>query len=215
MFYLSCTAEANKFSSGLQYFISACSGYAIAYFMPIILLDGMGFSYVKAQLLQTPPYCFLIIMSFTLGYLSDKYQTRWTIMVFQSVSAIVGLLITLYTKPVGVRYFGIFLAAFGSNAGIPSSLSYAQSNTGEVRKRGIVAAAMISVGACGGIAGSTIFRAQDAPQYIPGMWATISMQILYSIMTFGLSMYLKRLNRLADEGKIATLEGVEGFRFTP
>ena len=46
------------------------------------------------------------------------------------------------------------------------------------------------------------------------MWATISMQVLYSIVTICMSMYFKRQNRLADEtGK--TLEGVEGFRYAP
>jgi hypothetical protein len=29
---------------------------------------------------------------------------------------------------------------------------------------------MIAVGAAGGVTGSTIFRAQDAPMYLPGMW---------------------------------------------
>lgn len=51
--------------------------------------------------------------------------------------------------------------------------------------------------------------------YLPGMWATISMQLLYSIVTFCLSMYFKRQNRLADEEKRPALEGVEGFRYAP
>lgn len=41
------------------------------------------------------------------------------------------------------------------------------------------------------------------------------MQMLYSVATFGFSMYLKRQNRLADEGKRPALEGVEGFRYAP
>jgi hypothetical protein len=51
--------------------------------------------------------------------------------------------------------------------------------------------------------------------YLPGMWATIAMQIMYSIVTFCMSMYFKRQNRLADEGKKPALEGVEGFRYAP
>ncbi|KAF2448213.1 hypothetical protein P171DRAFT_481301 [Karstenula rhodostoma CBS 690.94] len=70
------------------------------------------------------------------------------------------------------------------------------------------------VTACTAKAGSTIFQAKDAPQYLPGMWATIAMQILYSIVTICMSVYFKRQNRFADEmGK--TLEGVEGFRYAP
>jgi hypothetical protein len=47
------------------------------------------------------------------------------------------------------------------------------------------------------------------------MWATIAMQMVYAITTFCMSMYLKRENRLADEGKKPVLEGVEGFRYAP
>jgi hypothetical protein len=41
------------------------------------------------------------------------------------------------------------------------------------------------------------------------------MQMLYTVGTFGMSMYLRRQNRLADEGQISALEGVEGFRYAP
>ena len=47
------------------------------------------------------------------------------------------------------------------------------------------------------------------------MWATIGMQILYSVVTFCMSMYMKRMNKLADEGTKPALEGVEGFRYAP
>ncbi|KIW71551.1 hypothetical protein PV04_03705 [Phialophora macrospora] len=199
----------------IQYFVAASSVYSIAYFQPIILREGMGFSYALAQILGSPPYVFAIIASLAMAWVSDHYRTRWPVLVFQSVSGIVGLLVILYPKPPGVRYFGLFLAVFGCQANVPGTLAYGQSQTAEVRKKGVVAAVMISVGAAGGITGSTIFRSQDAPQYLPGMWSTIALQMLYSVLTFGMSMYLKRQNRLADEGKRPALEGVEGFRYAP
>lgn len=81
----------------------------------------------------------------------------------QAVIAIVGLLIITYAGPPGVRYFGLYLAVYGTQANIPATLAYGQSQTAAVAKKGVVAAAMISVGAAGGITGSTIFRSQDAP----------------------------------------------------
>ncbi|KAF2787119.1 pantothenate transporter [Melanomma pulvis-pyrius CBS 109.77] len=199
----------------IQYFVAASSVYSLAFFQPIILRQGMGFSYTLAQVLSSPPYLFAIIMSLGFAWLSDKIKMRWPILITQSVTALVGLLIILYAKPPGVRYFGLFLATFGTQANVPASLAYGQNQTAKVQKRGIVAAAMISVGAAGGITGSTIFQSKDAPLYLPGMWATIAMQFLYSIVTFCMSMYLKRMNRLADEGKRPALEGVEGFRYAP
>ncbi|KAE8367026.1 major facilitator superfamily domain-containing protein [Aspergillus caelatus] len=199
----------------IQYFIAASSVYSIAYFKTIILREGMGFSYALSQILSSPPYVFAVIMSLVMAWLSDKYKIRWAILVAQSLSAVVGLLITLYSGPPGVRYFGLFIAVFGTQANIPGTLSYGQSQIPTVEKRGVIAAAMISVGAAGGIAGSTIFRTQDAPRYLPGMWATIAMQMLYTVVTLVFSFYLKRQNRLVDEGKRGDLEGVSGFRYAP
>ncbi|ETN39961.1 uncharacterized protein HMPREF1541_06188 [Cyphellophora europaea CBS 101466] len=199
----------------IQYFICASSVYSLAFFKPIILRQGMGFSYAKAQLLSSPPYVFAIIASLAMAYVSDKIRMRWPILCAQALTAITGLLIILYAGPPGVRYFGLYLAIFGCQANIPGSLAYGQSNTAKQEKKGVVAAAMISVGAAGGICGSTIFRSQDAPYYMPGMWSTIAMQMLYIVITLCHSMYLKRQNKLADEGKRPSLEDVEGFRYAP
>ena len=75
----------------------------------------------------------------------------------------------LYARPAGARYFGIFLATYGAQANAPLFLAYGQNQTPQLAKRGVVAAATISIGAVGGVCGSTIFRAQDAPVCIePG-----------------------------------------------
>lgn len=199
----------------VQYFVAASSVYSLAFFQPIILRNGMGFTYAKAQLLSSPPYIFTVFASLAGAWLSDKIRMRWPILIGQSVVAIVGLLIVLYGGPPGVRYFGLFLATWGTQANVPASLAYGQNQTARVQKRAVVAAAMISIGAAGGVTGSTIFQTKDAPQYLPGMWATIAMQCLYSITTFCMSMYLKRMNKLADQGTRPSLEGVEGFRYAP
>lgn len=123
----------------------------------------MGFSYAKAQLLSSPPYIFTVFASLAMAWVSDKIRMRWPILIGQSVIAIVGLLIVLYGGAPGVRYFGLFLATWGTQGNVPATLAYGQNQTARVQKRAIVAAAMISVGAAGGVTGSTIFQAKDAP----------------------------------------------------
>lgn len=98
-----------------------------------------------------------------MAYVSDKIRMRWPILIGQSVTTIVGLLIIMYAGPPGARYVGLFLAVYGAQSNIPASLAYGQNQTGRPEKKGIVAAAMISAGALGGICGSSIFRSQDAP----------------------------------------------------
>lgn len=83
-----------------------------------------------------------------------------------------------------------------------------------MEKKGITAAVMITMGAAGGVCGSTIFRPEDSPTYLIGMWTTISLQFLYIIITLCLMLFFKWQNRKADtQGKI--LEKVPGFRYVP
>lgn len=99
-----------------------------------------------------------------MAWVSDKIRMRWPILIGQSLTCIVGLLIIMYAGPPGARYVGLFLAVYGSQSNIPGSLAYGQNQTARPEKKGVVAAAMISIGALGGICGSSIFRSQDAPE---------------------------------------------------
>ena len=54
---------------------TTCS-YSIAYFLPIILRDGMGFSVAKAQCLVAPPYVAAAIVMFIEAYYADKWRVR-------------------------------------------------------------------------------------------------------------------------------------------
>ena len=84
-------------------------------------------------------------------------------LIVQHILVIVGLLVLLYARFPGVQYFGLFLAAFGTQSNVPTVLIYGQNQTAKVQKRAVVAAVMISAGAVGGVCGSLIFRSKDAP----------------------------------------------------
>ncbi|KAJ9626725.1 hypothetical protein H2204_009995 [Knufia peltigerae] len=153
-----------------QLYVAAASVYALAYFMPVILLKDLGFSYTKAQLLTSPPYLSTVILSIISAWLSDRTKLRWPFLCTQAVISILGLLLMLYVQSPAGRYFGTFLGVFGTQANTPGSLSYGSNQIGDPRKKGVVVAAMVSCASLGGITGSTVFRRQDAPRYIPGMW---------------------------------------------
>jgi hypothetical protein len=65
----------------------------------------------------------------------------------------------------------------------------------------------------GGIAGSLIFRSQDAPQYTWGFVGTIVANCVVLITVAALTIVFRRRNKLADEGKLV-IEGLQGFRYT-
>ncbi|KAF7189455.1 MFS transporter prlL [Pseudocercospora fuligena] len=199
----------------VQYFICASSVYSLAFFGPIILREGMGFSVAKSQLLLAPPSIFTIFAGILAAWFSDKVKLRWPVMVFQAAVGIVGLVIMRYATPPGWRYFGLFIATYGTQSNIPFTLSYVQNQTGRYEKKGISAAAVVSAGAIGGICGSTIFRHEDAPNYTQGIWATIGMLFVYIFVTSFLSWFFTGQNWRADQGIVEKLEKVKGFRYAP
>lgn len=92
-------------------------------------------------------------------------------------------------------------------------MAYQANNIRGQWKRAFASATLVGFGGIGGIAGSTVFRNQDAPSYRPGIWACITCNLLI-IVTVGINSFIfKRQNRRADRGEIV-LENDPHFRYT-
>ena len=148
--------------------------YALSYFLPIILNEKMGFGVGVSQVLSTPPYFFAAIYMYAQGWLADKYHIRGPHVAFNSLVSICGLCLLAWTKSAGSQYFGIFLVAAGSNAQIPCVMAWQANNIRGQWKRAFSSASLITLGGLGGIVGGLVFRSQDSPQYLPGMYASLA-----------------------------------------
>ena len=111
--------------------------------------------------------------------------------------------------------------------------SYQANNIVSQSKRAVGSAVFVGWGGIGGIIASLIYRQQDYPYCVsfltppraielslippsadlPGIAGTMVFQVSSISLVTGLSIYFRRMNRLADEGKIV-LEGQVGFRYT-
>ena len=187
--------------------------YAIAFFLPIILTSGMGFSVGQAQCLVAPPYVLAGIVMFATAWVGDKYHTRGPIVIFNSVIALIGLPIVGFAASPGVRYFGVFLATAGANSNIPATMAYQANNIRGQWKRAFCSASLVGFGGIGGIAGGLVFRSQDAPLYRPGIYAAIVCNVLTILIVVALSVYMSIANRRARSG-VKVIEGLEGFFYT-
>ena len=112
-----------------------------------------------------------------------------------------------------MRYFGVFLVTAGANANVPSAMTYQANNIRGQWKRAFCSASLVGMGGVGGVAGSLVFRSQDAPAYVPGIWACLAANFLILAIVGALSVYFARCNRKADRGEYV-IEGQEGFRYT-
>jgi hypothetical protein len=100
-----------------------------------------------------------------------------------------------------------------SNGGIPTVMAYQANNIRGQWKRAFASATLVGFGGIGGIAGSTIFRTQDAPEYIPGIIGCIAVNVLIILLTAINTVIFKRQNKRADRGEVV-LEGDVNFRYT-
>lgn len=144
-----------------------------------------------------------------------------------------GLIMMGWGGKLGVRYAGAFLAIAGCQANVPAGAAYQANNIVSQSKRAVGSALLVGWGGVGGIVASLIYRQADYPKYIPGISGmlsfnrfivlhqflssfhagTIAFQVLIFLSAGTLSLYFKRQNKLADEGKIV-IENQPGFRYT-
>ena len=92
-------------------------------------------------------------------------------------------------------------------------MAYQANNIRGQWKRAFCSATLIGFGGIGGIAGSLVFRRQDSPHFRPGVYAGIACNMLMLCIVAVNTIYFRRCNRLADQGKMI-IEGDPNFRYT-
>jgi MFS family permease len=144
--YLAHAADTKVWCFAWLFMLTTTNSYAIAYFLPIILRLGMGFSIAKAQCLVAPPYVAAGIVMYTQAHYADKYRIRGPIIIFNSILGLIGLPLLGFTHNNGVRYFGVFLATICANANVPAVLTIQANNIRGQWKRALCSATLVAFG---------------------------------------------------------------------
>merc|ERR1712000_459095 len=74
--WLSAGKNWRIWSFALCFFGLTTQAYSIAYFLPIILRQNMGFSIGESQMLTAPPYAGAAIIMFICAWIGDKHRIR-------------------------------------------------------------------------------------------------------------------------------------------
>ncbi|KAJ0306303.1 hypothetical protein COL516b_004761 [Colletotrichum fioriniae] len=168
----------------------------------LVIFYNMGFDTGKAQILTAPPYVFAAIITYTTGWLGDRYMLRGPIIVGDMVLSIVGTCLMGFHSDVAVRYLGVFLITAGSVSAVPATMAYQANNIRGQWKRAFCSAMVVGVSGIGGIAGSLVFRSQDKPHYLPGLSTGLGCAVLNVIVVFALSFYFRYWNAKAERGEV-------------
>ncbi|XXG95404.1 hypothetical protein Hte_001666 [Hypoxylon texense] len=173
----------------LMYFSCNVSFSSLPVFLPTIL-QNMGFTAINAQGLSAPPYFLSFIMCILTTWIADKTRQRGLMIIGLSLVAGVGYVLLATCHSVGVRYFGVFLAAAGVFPAISNILPWTINNQGSDSKRGAGIALLNIVGQCGPLLGTRVFPAGDAPYYVKGMGICAGFMFFNALLALALRMYL-------------------------
>ncbi|KAI4862531.1 putative MFS transporter [Hypoxylon rubiginosum] len=178
----------------LMYFSCNVSFSSLPVFLPTILLN-MGFTAINAQGLSAPPYFLSFIMCIVTTWIADKTRQRGLMIIGLSLVAGVGYILLATCHSVGVRYFGVFLAAAGVFPAISNILPWTINNQGSDSKRGAGIALLNIVGQCGPLLGTRVFPASDAPYYVKGMGICAGFMFFNALLALALRTYLTWENK--------------------
>ncbi|KXX80405.1 High-affinity nicotinic acid transporter [Madurella mycetomatis] len=211
------------------FFMQNIVSTALAYFVPIILEGGLGYSSDDSIILSAPPYYYAVVPVLVSSWYADKFQIRAPIIAFNALCLITGFSVLGFAQNSGARYFGVFLATGAYVANWAALTAYQANNVVGQWKRVFTAAACTMFNGAGGIAGSYIVRRFEAPYYATAVWVSIGYvrrseyartranrrrsHILMISVVAALSVYFYFANRTQSH-RSRVLENTEGFRFT-
>ncbi|PTU23836.1 hypothetical protein P175DRAFT_07397 [Aspergillus ochraceoroseus IBT 24754] len=197
-----------------MFFLLNLVSTALNYFLPMILVSGMGFSGNESILLSTPPYYWSIIPVLFTSLIGDTYQLRGPLITFNALCLIVGFL--MFGLPastqVTVRYIGTFLATGAYVSNWAALNAFMANNVVGQWKRATTAAAVSACNGLGGIAGSYIVRQHEAPEYPTAVWVSIGSHLLMIAIVGLFTIGFYTHNRQQRGGKV--LQNTVGFRYT-
>lgn len=214
----------------LMYFSCNVSFASLPVFLPAILTT-MGFTSINAQGLTAPPYFLSFLVCIGTTYIADRTQQRGLMIIGLSLMGGVGYVLLATVKSVGVRYFGVFLAASGVFPAIANILPWVLNNQGTDTKRGVGIAMLNIIGQCGPLLGTRIFPVTDKPYYVKGMSICAAFMFFNALLALLLRTYFawenKRLEAAERAQAVASgteekldirrlpteIEGVAGYRF--
>ncbi|KAK7056450.1 hypothetical protein VNI00_003005 [Paramarasmius palmivorus] len=177
-----------------------------------LIIKSFGYTTKQTLILSTPGGAVAAITVLLCGWYSDRKAERMVPIVFALIPTIVGsaMLIGLNDSGnKGALLFAIYLiGTFGS--ALSTVYAYNASNTGGHTKKSTINAMTLVSFSIGNIVGTEIFLPKDAPAYIPGKIAIMTLLTVQLFVCFILRWINLHLNK-KKQAQIEELKARKGW----
>ncbi|KAF7297483.1 MFS domain-containing protein [Mycena indigotica] len=179
---------------GIAFFLHGTTLFSFAYFTPSIL-QGLGYTAAKAQLMSVPPYSVAFVVSMTTAWVSDKYRCRGLATVFGAVLGIVGFAMFLGSGDTRVQYGSLFLSLTGAYVVAPALATWNANNSAPHTRRATAIAIGFSMANTGGILSTWLLGSiSPGPRYTKGTRLLLAFSVGLLVVTLAAIAYLRREN---------------------
>ncbi|KAJ5809518.1 uncharacterized protein N7503_001736 [Penicillium pulvis] len=190
--------DAKAWLTAFMYFSCNVSFSSLPVFLPTIL-EEMGYSKINAQGLTAPPFFASFIVTIITPWVADRIQQRGLMIAALSLIGGVGYILCATCTTVGVRYFGVFLAACGVFPAIANILPWVLNNQGSDTRRGGGIVLLNVIGQCGPFLGTNVFPDSEAPRYVKGMSICAAFMVFTTFLALVLRCLLVWENKRLDK----------------
>ncbi|KAK0617691.1 major facilitator superfamily transporter [Immersiella caudata] len=177
---------------------------AFSIFLPLVV-QGMGYSSLEANLMSVPPAVCGAIGLYLFALSSDSRRERGCHILAALVIALAGLVsvVTVSTNP--AKYAALCLFLFGSYVPAPLTTAWLSENTPAPGKR-LLVLGVNGWGNLAGVIGSQLYRAEYAPEYRKPFFATLGFMTAALVGYVAYRFALQAANRRRAEIRQAMSE---------
>lgn len=173
--------------------------YGLKFTMPQII-KNMGFTSSNAQLLTIPPYSVAACSAYISCRFADRFKWRMPFIAGPQLCVLVAFSVCFayaadIQNHIGECYFGVVLACVGLYPIIPGSNAWNANNLAGPMKRAVGIGLMMAIANGGGLVGSFIYIADEAPMYPTGFGTSLAIAGVGCLAALTLELLLWRINQ--------------------
>ncbi|CCO30344.1 putative transporter C1002,16c [Rhizoctonia solani AG-1 IB] len=173
-------------------FFSGVTLFGLAFFAPSIV-NSLGYSPVRTQLMTVPPYAVSFVVSLVLAYISDRYKLRGPVLFVTGIIATAGYALYLTQTNKHVLYGSLFLQIPGVYASAPTLSAWMANNALPYYKRATAVALAFVFSNLGGIVSTWIFP--DPPRYTTATRLNLACAAGLCVFAVVIDLYLIAQNK--------------------